>query len=219
MYDRFIIFFDKDLPQDLFGDVYYTEDCRASIEDTGWHISDKSLLSDLKNFTANWPHNLNTNTNNSVRIQHEPLIKDNLSTSNLKSPRKSCQISGASGVSSERDKTVRRRKSVSFDEDVMVYLFDQESPTLELHTGPCTSLPSSSSYNLPDVTLEDIGLEWEDDFSALEKNCHFQHVGHSQHFTFSLPTQSCTAPSRPERFSLSQSCLFLTHVAESDLEL
>lgn len=66
-----------------------------------------------------------------------------------------------------------------------------------------------------------VGLEWEDDFSALEKNCHFQCVGHSvsEHYTPSLPTQRCTTLSGPERFSLSQACLFLTHVTESDLEL
>ncbi|XP_070846933.1 uncharacterized protein [Chaetodon trifascialis] len=211
-HNRFIIFCDEDIPLQLFGDTCYTEDSRTSIEDTGWHIADNNTLSDLKN----WPHDPNNN-NSSTGIQHELVSRDNLNTCNLKSLLKSCQICDAPGVLPGRDKDVKKRKSVSFDDDVMVYLFDQESPTLELHSGPCTSLPSSLSCNLPDVSIEGSGLEWEDDFSALEKSCHLQCVRQSQHHTLSLPVQSCSALSR--RLFLSQTCLFLTHVTESDLEL
>ncbi|XP_074476321.1 uncharacterized protein LOC141758629 [Sebastes fasciatus] len=195
-HNRFIIFCDEDIPLLRFGDICYTEDCRTSIgEDTGWHSSDIDMLSDLKNSTAHVPDDINCNGN-----QHE-LVRDNFN--NPKSLLKSCQIYDAPGVLSGRDANVKRRKSVSFDDDVMVYLFDQESPTVELHSEACTSPP--------DVTLEDSGLEWEDDFSALEKNCHFpQHAP-------SLPTQ--TSPALSRRFFLSQTCLFLTHITESDLEL
>ncbi|XP_042364282.1 uncharacterized protein LOC121959151 isoform X2 [Plectropomus leopardus] len=114
-----------------------------------------------------------------------------------------CRTSlGDTGRSSVRDRTVKKRKSVSFDDDVMVYLFDQDSPTMELHPEACTVLPE-------DTLEEDSGLEWDDDFSVLEKinnSCHFHSVTHSQ---FPLS----------RRLVLSQSCLFLTHVTEADLEL
>ncbi|XP_039644925.1 uncharacterized protein LOC120551509 isoform X2 [Perca fluviatilis] len=193
--NRFIIFCDENIPLQRFGDICYTEDCGTSKGDSGWHISDN-------NSTAR-----GRNTNNSNGNQHELVIRDNFN--NLKILQKSCQIYNAPGVLSGRDTNLKKRKSVSFNDDVMVYLFDQESPTVELHSEACTSLP--------DVTLEDSGLEWEDEFSALEKNCHFQCVRHSQQYPLSLPTQASTALSR--RFFLSQTCLFLTHVTESDLEL
>ncbi|XP_019127613.2 uncharacterized protein LOC109141513 [Larimichthys crocea] len=213
-HNSFIIFCNEDLPLQLFGNTYT---CRTSIEDTGWHISDNGVLSDLKNSTAHWSHG--PNTNSSEGIQHELVRSDNFNTHNPKSLLKSSQIYNTPGLLSRCGKTVKKRKSVSFNNDVIVYLFNQESPTSELQSGPCTSQPSSYSCNLPDVTLEDSGLEWEDDFSALEKSCNFQCVKHSvsKHYTLSLPTQSCAALSR--RFFLSQTCLFLTHVTESDLEL
>ncbi|XP_059180882.1 uncharacterized protein LOC131959683 isoform X2 [Centropristis striata] len=186
-HNNFIIFCDEDIPLQRFGDACCSEDYRTSIVDTG----DNSMLSNLKNATAHDP-----NINNSNRNEQEVVIRDNCN--NIKSLRKSCQIYDAPGVTSGREK---KRKSVSFDDDVMVYLFDQESPTMELHSEACTPLP--------DVTLEDSGLEWDDDFSALEKNCHFQQ------YTLSLPTQSSTALSR--RSFLPQTCLFLTHVTEADL--
>ncbi|XP_051273872.1 class A basic helix-loop-helix protein 15 isoform X2 [Dicentrarchus labrax] len=213
-HNSFIIFCDEDILLQRFGD---TEDCRTSIGDTGWSISENNMLSDLKISTAHWPRS--PSTDNSKEIQHEPVCRDSFNTCNFKSLLKSCRICSAPQVLSGRDRNVKKKKSVSFDDDVTVYLFDQESPTVELHSGPCTSLPSSYSCNLPDVILEDSGLEWEDDFSALEKSCHFQCVRHSisQQYTLSLPEQSCTA--LPRRFCLSQTCLFLTHVTESDLEL
>lgn len=63
------------------------------------------------------------------------------------------------------------------------------------------------------------GLEWEDDFPAMEKSCHFRCARQtaSQPHTLTLPKQSCTALSR--RLFLPQTCLFLTHVTESDLDL
>lgn len=114
-HNRFIIFCVENIPQQLFGDTYHTEDCRMSIGDTGWRISDKNVLSNLKN-SAQWPHG--HNANNSKDNQHE----DDFNTCNLKSLLKSCNVPGALFG---RDKNVKRRKSVSFDDDVMVYLFDQ----------------------------------------------------------------------------------------------
>ncbi|XP_036938499.1 serine/threonine-protein kinase LMTK2-like isoform X3 [Acanthopagrus latus] len=209
-HNRLIIFCDGDIPQQLFSDTLRTEDCWTSPGDTAGQVTDNA---------SHWSLLPDNNNNNSEGIQHELVSRDDFNTCKPKSLLKSCQIHAAPGGLSERDGAVKRRKSVSFDDDVMVYLFDQESPTVELHSGSCTPPPSSHSCNLPDVTLEDGGLEWEDDFSALEKSCHFQWIKHSvpQHCTLSLPTRSCSALSR-RRF-LSQTCLFLTHVTESDLEL
>ncbi|XP_069012065.1 class A basic helix-loop-helix protein 15 isoform X2 [Embiotoca jacksoni] len=136
--------------------------------------------------------------------------RDNLNTGSHRSPLKSCENHNHPGESSGRDRNRKMRKSVSFDDDVMVYLFDQESPTLELHSEPCTSLPSSH----PGFTSEDNGLEWEDDFSALEKSYRFQCTSRPQQL--SLPAQSCSAR---QRGCLPQTCLVLTYVTESDLEL
>ncbi|KAK1881122.1 Serine/threonine-protein kinase LMTK2 [Dissostichus eleginoides] len=198
--DRFIIFCDEDIPLQRFGDIT-AEDCWTSKGDTDWHFSDTNMLSDLKNFTAHA-----SNTKNSNRNTHELVIRD--SFNNLKSLLKSYQICDSPGELSRTNMDVKRRKSVSFHEEVIVFLFDQESPTMELNPEACTSLP--------DVTLEDSGLEWEDDFSALEKNCHFQCDTHSQPHTLSLPTPTTAALSR--HLFLSQTCLFLTHVTEADLE-
>ncbi|XP_073346404.1 uncharacterized protein [Pagrus major] len=151
--NRLIIFCDEDIPQQLFSDTLSTEDCWTSIGDTGRHIADN---------VSHWSHAPDNNNNNSEGIQHELVSKDNFNTCKLKSLLKSCQIYAAPGGLSERDKAVKRRKSVSFDDDVMVYLFDQERPTVELHSGPCTSPPSSHSCNLPDVTLEDSGTMLND---------------------------------------------------------
>nr|XP_046232903.1 uncharacterized protein LOC124052551 isoform X2 [Scatophagus argus]XP_046232904.1 uncharacterized protein LOC124052551 isoform X2 [Scatophagus argus] len=204
-HNRFIIFCYEDTLLQLSGD---TEDHRMSIWDTCWHISNSS---------AHWLHGPNTNTTKG--IQHELNGRDNFNTCSPKSTLKSCEIYTAQRVLYRKEDNVKRKKGVSFDDEVIIYLFDQESPTMELHSGPCTSLQSTYSCNLSEVTLEDSGLEWEDDFSALEKSCHFQcgRQSVSQLYTPSLPTQSCTALSR--RLFLSQTCLFLTHVTESDLEL
>ncbi|XP_042364281.1 serine/threonine-protein kinase LMTK2-like isoform X1 [Plectropomus leopardus] len=190
-YHSFIIFCDQDLPIKGLGDICCTEDCRTSLGDTGWYSCDSNALSDLTNFTA---HSPTININNSNRNQHDLVVRDSLNTS--------FQICDTLGRSSVRDRTVKKRKSVSFDDDVMVYLFDQDSPTMELHPEACTVLPE-------DTLEEDSGLEWDDDFSVLEKinnSCHFHSVTHSQ---FPLS----------RRLVLSQSCLFLTHVTEADLEL
>ncbi|XP_060884769.1 serine/threonine-protein kinase LMTK2-like isoform X1 [Labrus mixtus] len=195
MFNRFIIFCNEDIPLELYNDICIGGDCRTSLKDTGWHLSDNNASSDFTKSTANQLHNLNANTNNSLGI--------------YKDLQKSSSICDSLGDLLRKDKKSTKRKSVSFEDDVTVYLFDQESPTLELHAGPYVSRPSHNS-NLPEATLEDTGLEWDDDFSALENNCHSQ---------LSLQTQSCTAASRLDRFSLSQTCLFLTHVTEADLEL
>ncbi|XP_034425733.1 serine/threonine-protein kinase LMTK2-like [Hippoglossus hippoglossus] len=209
--NRLIIFCDEDIPLQLYNDISSTQDCRTIIGTTGCS-DNKNVSSHLKN--AHLPSDLN---NNSEEDHSEVFHGENLNIRTRKSLLKSYQNYKRPGESSERDRKLRR--SVSFDDDVTVFLFDQEGPTMELHPEPCTSLPNTSTFNLPDVTLDDCGLEWEDDFSALEWSWHLQRVSRSLHSTLSLSTPSWTAASRPERYLPSQTCLFLTHVAESDLEL
>lgn len=107
-HNRLIIFCDKILPLQLFGASCYTKDCIMSIGDTGWHSNDKKKLFHSHN-----------NTNNSTDL-HELVSRDSIC--NASSLLKPCRVPGALFG---KDQNVKRRKSVSFDDDVMVYLFDQ----------------------------------------------------------------------------------------------
>ncbi|XP_069547451.1 class A basic helix-loop-helix protein 15 isoform X1 [Brachyistius frenatus] len=205
-HNKLIIFCDDCTPAHIFRDIYSSQDCRTFMGYTGCHISDNNNTSvDLKNSISQWPPGPDISSED-----NQSKSRDNLNTGSHRSPLKSCENHNHPGESSGRDRNRKMRKSVSFDDDVMVYLFDQESPTLELHSEPYTSLPSSH----PDFTSEDSGLEWEDDFSALEKSYRFQCTSRPQQL--SLPAQSCSAR---QRGCLSQTCLVLTYVTESDLEL
>lgn len=111
-HNRLIIFCDEIQPLQLFGATCYTKDCIMSIGDTGWHSNDKKNSDKLSH-----SHN---STNNSKDLHHEVVSRDNIC--NAKSLLKPCS---APGALFGRDQNVKRRKSVSFDDDVMVYLFDQ----------------------------------------------------------------------------------------------
>lgn len=72
----------------------------------------------------------------------------------------------------------------------------------------------------PDISLMcsfPAGWEWEDDFQALENTPYFQTV--MDPHSVSLPSLDWTSPSRPKNRSVSHTCLVLTYVTESDLEL
>lgn len=127
-----------------------------------------------------------------------------------------------------------KKKTVSFFDDVTVYLFDQESPTKELteHGFPLATEHQSSRsksqerVNASDdssdgnVSEESTGYEWEDDFPLLP-----------------LPTSSATSDSPPHRsvakaqdpkpavqfsrFTVSPSNLSrfsITHISDSDMD-
>ncbi|XP_026207157.1 class A basic helix-loop-helix protein 15 isoform X1 [Anabas testudineus] len=213
-----IIFCDEDIPPHLSSNICYDKDSGVFMGNPGCNINDNNnVSSDLTNLTV---HTLcEPNNNDSKDSQSEMVIRDCFHDGKCKCVLKSCQKCNNLGVSSGRDRNVKMSRSVSFDEEVIVYMFDQDSPISELHSEPCISHPGRHSSDLSDDTLEDIGLEWEDDFSALETNRHFQYVRHRWDRSFSLPTPGRTSLARPERLSLSQTCLFLIHVTESDLEL
>lgn len=121
--NRLIIFCDEDIPSRLCSDICYSQDCRTFIGNTGCHISDNNnVSSDLRNSTAHSPSDPN---NNPEDDQSEIDNRDNFNICSHKSLLKSCQSYSHPGGSSERDRNKKMRKSVSFDDDVMVYLFDR----------------------------------------------------------------------------------------------
>uniref|UniRef100_A0A8C2X0H5 non-specific serine/threonine protein kinase n=1 Tax=Cyclopterus lumpus TaxID=8103 RepID=A0A8C2X0H5_CYCLU len=125
----------------------------------------------------------------------------------------------------------RKKKTVSFFDDVTVYLFDQESPTKELaeqdfplgaegQSSRCKSqerLNASDDSSDGNVSEESAGYEWEDDFPLLP-----------------LPTSSVappprSAPDAPDlepatpssRFTVSPSSVSrfsITHISDSDVD-
>ncbi|XP_038141290.1 serine/threonine-protein kinase LMTK1 isoform X1 [Cyprinodon tularosa] len=128
----------------------------------------------------------------------------------------------------------QKKKTVSFFDDVTVYLFDQESPTKELveHGFPLASegsrserksqerLNASDDSSDGNISEESAGFEWEDDFPLLP-----------------LPTSSTAADSPPRhsvakapeskppvqmsRFTVSPSSVSrfsITHISDSDMD-
>ncbi|XP_061611310.1 serine/threonine-protein kinase LMTK1 isoform X3 [Phyllopteryx taeniolatus] len=111
----------------------------------------------------------------------------------------------------------RKKRNVSFFDDVTVYLFDQESPTKELSAhglplvveGP-ERVGASDDSSDGNISEESAGFEWEDDFPLLP-----------------LPTSSAAEPQETEsaarfsRFTVSPcaaSRFSITHVSDSDTD-
>nr|XP_019961083.1 PREDICTED: serine/threonine-protein kinase LMTK1-like isoform X1 [Paralichthys olivaceus] len=128
----------------------------------------------------------------------------------------------------------RKKKTVSFFDDVTVYLFDQESPTKELseHSFPVGAEGQSSHskskerVNASDdssdgnISEESAGYEWEDDFPLLP-------LPTSSGASDSPPTRS--VPKTPDvkpvvqfsRFTVSPSNVSrfsITHISDSDMD-
>ncbi|KAF4092824.1 hypothetical protein AMELA_G00024860 [Ameiurus melas] len=135
------------------------------------------------------------------------------------------------------DELERKKKAVSFFDDVTVFLFDQDSPTGELaeYTFPpgmepnvlaaeCKEYPSQKEVNESDSSsngnvLEDSGtLEWENDFPLMNNASTLEPAS----------DRTCTSPNSPvklteekpapqcSRFSVSR--FSITHVSDSDVE-
>ncbi|XP_015256728.1 PREDICTED: class A basic helix-loop-helix protein 15 isoform X1 [Cyprinodon variegatus] len=136
----------------------------------------------------------------------EDVDRNNIMAYNPESHQKSLRNEEHPQRPCRGNKAEKMKKSVSFEEDVVVHLFDQEAPTMKLHSEACTSLPFNWSFNLPDAASEDNGLQWEDDFAALECSA-------------TSATNGWTTQPRAEGRSLSQMSLFLTYFTESDLNL
>lgn len=119
----FIIFGDAAIPPHLFSNICYSKGSRILIGNTGCHINDNDVSSDLKNLTFHSP--CEPSNDDSQDSQTEMVIGDYFHMGKLKSLLKSCQNCNNPGVSSERNRNVKTSKSVSFDDDVTVYMFDQ----------------------------------------------------------------------------------------------
>lgn len=120
---KFIIFCNEDVPPQFFSNFCYTQDCWKSMGNT-FSNSDNSIVSnDLQNFTSNWLDS--SITDSSKEHQSEMVVRDNLNTCSLKSLLKSCQNYSHSEESSGKKRNIKKKKTVSFVDDVMVFLFDQ----------------------------------------------------------------------------------------------
>lgn len=84
-----------------------------------FHVNDENLAN-IGESSPGLPHA--HGSNNSEDVPEMPIGSGSLSTCKRKCLVKSCSDPGASFG---RSKMVKQRKSVSFDDDVMVYLFDQ----------------------------------------------------------------------------------------------
>ncbi|AWP18164.1 putative serine/threonine-protein kinase LMTK1-like [Scophthalmus maximus] len=132
----------------------------------------------------------------------------------------------------EEEELERKKKTVSFFDDVTVYLFDQESPTKELAEhdfpvgaeGPSSPNKSKERVNASDdssdgnISEESAGYEWEDDFPLLP-------LPTSSGASDSPPTRS--VPKAPDakpaaqfsRFTVSSVSRFsITHISDSDMD-
>ncbi|KAJ0015785.1 hypothetical protein NQD34_014075 [Periophthalmus magnuspinnatus] len=191
--ERIVILYKDNFVAKLISDAIYCRDVLPM------EITQPFLNTNIED--ANRPDIFKKNKNNNQSLSDNVIDKDY------------CGNCICDGELEKKSGPGTRRKSVSFADDVIVYLYDKDSPAGKLHPEPDNS--RSSTFNLSEILFDDNGLEWEDDFSALEKNCHPHKYPESCPFSASLPTQKWTIP-KPK--SLPQSCLFLTHVNESDLE-
>lgn len=119
-HNRFIIFWDEDIPLQLFGDTCCTEDCRMSVGDTGWYFTDKNMLRHLIN-SAQWSP---VTTPTTLRGCNVTWLGETIL------PHKPIKVFWNPTVLQELclagTTLLKRRKSVSFDgDDVMVSLFEQ----------------------------------------------------------------------------------------------
>uniref|UniRef100_A0A8C3T0S2 Apoptosis associated tyrosine kinase n=1 Tax=Chelydra serpentina TaxID=8475 RepID=A0A8C3T0S2_CHESE len=139
----------------------------------------------------------------------------------------------------------RKKKAVSFYDDVTVYLFDQESPTRELSDQTFPEVPapspqpvqsnSSAMALLPDLSLWSLsapgsGFEWDDDFPLMPVKSSLissltvtpvMPVSAVPSLPSLVPVQKQVLPIQFSRFTVSPapvSRFSITHVSDSDVE-
>eukprot|EP00063_Salmo_salar_P060956 XP_014035791.1 PREDICTED: serine/threonine-protein kinase LMTK1-like isoform X1 [Salmo salar] len=135
----------------------------------------------------------------------------------------------------------RKKKVVSFFDDVTVYLFDQQSPTKELAEhgfspgaetsgqGSLVKQPTSDDSSDGNISEESAGYEWEDDFPLLPIPTSSSKMAASSSgsspSTPSLPSTSKAPEPKPavqySRFTVSPSHVSrfsITHVTDSDVD-
>uniref|UniRef100_H2SLX6 non-specific serine/threonine protein kinase n=1 Tax=Takifugu rubripes TaxID=31033 RepID=H2SLX6_TAKRU len=130
----------------------------------------------------------------------------------------------------QEEQLERQKKTVSFFDDVTVYLFDQESPTKELaeHGFPAgvedergkSQVNASDDSSDGNVSEESVGYEWEDDFPL-------HPLATSSELSDSPPPRSVPKTPDPKpathfsRFTVSPSSVSrfsITHISDSDMD-
>ncbi|NXJ85722.1 LMTK1 kinase, partial [Trogon melanurus] len=137
----------------------------------------------------------------------------------------------------------RKKKAVSFYDDVTIYLFDQESPTRELAeqsfpeppqpsgqppTGgsppsPADRLSASDDSSDGNVSEESGGFEWDDDFPLMpvKPSLVSSLTGTPAEPELAVPAQKQALPLQFSRFTVSPapvSRFSITHVSDSDMD-
>ncbi|XP_077595076.1 serine/threonine-protein kinase LMTK1 isoform X1 [Stigmatopora nigra] len=126
----------------------------------------------------------------------------------------------------------RKKRNVSFFDDVTVYLFDQESPTKELTAhgfppeveGPGNKSPervcASDDSSDGNLSEESAGFEWEDDFPLLPLPTSSTAPDSPTRVSATKP-QEIKSASRFSRFTVSPSSasrFSITHISDSDVD-
>ncbi|KAL2078183.1 hypothetical protein ACEWY4_025868 [Coilia grayii] len=145
----------------------------------------------------------------------------------LKSSLEEPHLHSTPSGSSDQHNTSHLKKSVSFLEEVTIFLFDKDAPTHDLGalcSSVDTSVSGSSSGHADPSSAEaihdvDDELEWEDDFSTvlsslpvLRKGCHFPRSQISDAFV--QPHSSACL----RHDWVKCSAYSITHITDSDLE-
>ncbi|XP_041435136.1 serine/threonine-protein kinase LMTK1 isoform X2 [Xenopus laevis] len=138
----------------------------------------------------------------------------------------------------------RKKKVVSFYDDVTVYLFDQESPTRELADQDFPEMPPSNGQSTVQQEVEQracmepgdrplleekcVGFEWQDDFHLTKLRASFVTSlspaivkSENNSLPAPVPIQKPALPVQFSRFSVSPTSLSrfsITQVADSDLK-
>ncbi|XP_077406645.1 serine/threonine-protein kinase LMTK1 isoform X2 [Vanacampus margaritifer] len=127
----------------------------------------------------------------------------------------------------------RRKRNVSFFDDVTIYLFDQESPTKELtaHGFPLAAEGSGSKsperVNASDdssdgnVSEESAGYEWEDDFPLLPLPTSSTASDSPSRAAAVAEPRETKSAARFSRFTVSPSSVSrfsITHISDSDVD-
>ncbi|XP_072229063.1 class A basic helix-loop-helix protein 15 isoform X2 [Leuresthes tenuis] len=148
---RFIICVEDCLPAQLFSDAYPSQHWKTFNGQNDCCSSDNKNVSTIKHSTTQRPFESIPSS--------EDVGSETSNTQNLGNHLKSRQNNNPKEALG-KEGNVKIRKSVSFDEDVLVYLFDQESPTVELHPEHCIFPPCSCSSTPAVVPSEDAGNVW-----------------------------------------------------------
>lgn len=141
---------DSKVPPEIFGDIYNSRLTNGIINCPTDDKTDEST-GDLNKSTPHWHHSLRRD--GFEECQCEMITTDCNSTCNLKSLLKPSRSQSAPVISSIGDKDRIKRKSVSFVDDVTIYLFDQVlfsnwlRQTIKRTSGICNDLFSRSAIS------------------------------------------------------------------------